>query len=235
MRLVKLPGDSPRGGLLTMGAVLVVTSNPTRTSPVKRGIFILDNILGTPALPAPAGVPALEEAEKAFKDREPTLREMLAVHRDNALCRSCHSRMDPLGLGLENFNAMGMWRDKERGQAIEAAGVLATGEEFHDPRELKHVLRSAHATDFYRCLTEKVLTYALGRGMEAADTEAVDRIVEVLRKNGGKFSSLITGVIESAPFQERRNVPTAKAALKPPAQAGDSAKRDRRTAATFLP
>ena len=111
MRKVELPADSPRGGVLTQGTVLAVTSNPTRTSPVKRGLFILENIVGSPPPPPPDAVPALEDSEKAFKDREPTLREVLEIHRRDALCSSCHSRMDPLGLALENFNAMGMWRE----------------------------------------------------------------------------------------------------------------------------
>src|SRR6185369_6474954 len=109
-----------RGGVLTMGSILAVTSNPTRTSPVKRGLFILENILGNPAAPPPPDIPPLEDAEKDFKDRKPTLREVLAVHREKPLCASCHDRMDPPGLALENFNAMGMWREKERGQTIDA-------------------------------------------------------------------------------------------------------------------
>jgi mono/diheme cytochrome c family protein len=205
MRRVTLPKDSPRGGLLTMGSVLVVTSNPTRTSPVKRGQFILDNILGLPAPPPPADVPALEESEKGMKDREPTMREVLAIHRDNTLCRSCHARMDPLGLSMESFNAMGMWRESERGQRIDPAGQLLTGETFKDVRELKQILKKNHLPDFYRCLTEKLLTYALGRGLDYYDVEAVDRIVEKLQQNDGHFSALLTGVIESTPFQERRN------------------------------
>src|SRR6185369_14793902 len=112
MRRVKLPEDSPRGGILSQGTVLTVTSNPTRTSPVKRGLFVLDNILGTPPPPPPPDIPSLEESEKDFKDRDPTLREVLAVHRAKPLCSSCHNRMDPLGLALENFNALGMWREK---------------------------------------------------------------------------------------------------------------------------
>ena len=137
MRRVSLPADSPRGGVLTHGSVLIVTSNPTRTSPVKRGLFVLDNILGTPPPPPPADIPQLEESEKGFKDREPTLREVLAVHRENVLCSSCHSRMDPLGLALENFNALGMWREQERKQPIDAAGKLITGESFNNIRELE--------------------------------------------------------------------------------------------------
>ena len=182
MRKVTLPEDSPRGGLLTMGSMLVVTSNPTRTSPVKRGQFILDNILGMPVPPPPADVPALEASEKGFSDRDPTFREVLELHRSNQLCSSCHSRMDPLGLSLENFNALGMFREKDRGQPINASGKLLTGETFHDMRELKEIIRKNHTEDFYRCLTEKLLTYALGRGLEYYDVEAVDRIVAGLEK-----------------------------------------------------
>src|SRR5213075_1860170 len=124
IRRVKLPSDSTRGGVLTQGTVLVVTSNPTRTSPVKRGLFILENILGTPPPPPPPNVPDLEESKKEFKGREPKLSEMLAIHRQNALCNSCHSRMDPLGLAMENFTALGNWRDTEARQPIETAGKL---------------------------------------------------------------------------------------------------------------
>ena len=156
MRRVTLPKDSPRGGVLSQGAVLVVTSNPTRTSPVKRGLFILDNILGTPPPPAPPDIPLLEDSEKAFKDHEPTLREVLALHREKPLCASCHDRMDPLGLALENFNALGIWREKERNQRIDAGGMLITGESFKDIHDLKRILKAGHRTDFYRCLTEKL-------------------------------------------------------------------------------
>src|SRR2546430_10664676 len=206
MRRVALPENSPRGGLLTQGSVLVVTSNPTRTSPVKRGLFILDNILGAHTAPRPPDVPLLEEAEKQFKDREPTLREVLELHRNKPLCSSCHSRMDPLGLALENFNALGMWREQERGQSIDAAGKLITSESFHDIRELKRILMGRHRLDFYRCLTEKLLTYALGRGMEYYDVETVDRIVARLDRENGRCSALLMEIINSAPFQKRRNV-----------------------------
>ncbi len=204
MRLVHLPPDSLRGGVLTDGTVLVVTSNPTRTSPVKRGLFILDNILGVPPPPPPPDIPPLEDAEKGVKDREPTLRETLAIHREKPLCSSCHSRMDPLGLALENFNAMGLWRESERKQAIEPAGKLITGEQFKDIRELKHVLVTHRRLDFYRCLTEKLLTYALGRGLEYYDVETVDQIVERMDREGGRFSALLAGIVESAPFQKSR-------------------------------
>jgi hypothetical protein len=205
MRKVELPADSPRGGILTHGSVLTVTSNPTRTSPVKRGLFILENIVGSPPPPPPEAVPDLEDSEKEFKDRQPTLREVLEVHRRNALCSSCHTRMDPLGLALENFNALGMWREKERGQAIDTVGELITGEPFKNVRDLKKIIRDNRRSDYYRCLTEKLLTYALGRGLEDYDVEAVDRIVERLEKEDGRMSALITGIVESAPFQKRRS------------------------------
>ena len=205
MRRVQLPEGSPRGGVLTHASMLWITSNPTRTSPVKRGLFVLENILGMPAPPAPAGVPDLEEAAKKLAGREPPLRELLAAHRESALCASCHSRMDPLGLALENFNALGMWREQEKQQPIDASGKLITGETFHDIRDLKKILRDRHATDFYRCVTEKMLVYALGRGLEETDEHTIDVIVRRLTDSGGKFSSLIQGVIESAPFQKQRN------------------------------
>jgi mono/diheme cytochrome c family protein len=204
MRRVTLPKDSPRGGVLTHGSILAVTSNPARTSPVKRGQFILDNILGTPAPPPPPDIPALEDARKDFKDRTPTTRELMAMHRSKPLCSSCHSRMDPLGLALDNFNPLGMYRLQEEKQPIDASGKLITGESFHDVRELKKILRERHRADFYRCLTEKLLTYALGRGLEPTDVETVDRIVDRLDRDGGRFSALLTGVIESPPFQRRR-------------------------------
>jgi hypothetical protein len=204
-RKVDLPADSPRGGVLTDGAILVVTSNPTRTSPVKRGLFVLENILGTPPPPPPPDIPALEEAKKGIDGHEPTLRELLATHRSSPLCSSCHSRMDPLGLAFENFNALGMWRDTEAKQPIMAAGKLATGEAFTNVRELKHLITHERRLDYYRCITEKLMTYALGRGLEYYDLPTVDQIVAQLEKEQGKFSVLLDGVIQSAAFQRQRN------------------------------
>lgn len=204
MRRVLLPADSPRGGILTQGTVLAVTSNPDRTSPVKRGLFLLDNVLGTPPAPPPPNIPPLEEAGKKFQGHTPTLRETLELHRNAPLCMSCHERMDPLGLALENFNALGRWRDTERGNPVDAAGKLITGESFANVRELKHILVKNHRTDFYRCLSEKILTYAVGRGLEDYDVETVDQLVTRLEKTGGNASALIAGIIESAPFQRRR-------------------------------
>lgn len=204
MRKVNLPEDSPRGGILGHGSMLLVTSNPTRTSPVKRGLFILDNLLGTPSPPAPPNVPELAEAAKKFGDREPTPRELLAAHRESALCSSCHSRMDPLGLALENFSAVGTWRTDEKGTPIDASGQLISGESFNDVRELKRVLRENRASDFYRCLTQKMLIFATGRGLEYTDEHTVDLIVARLEAGDGRFKELIEGIVLSAPFQKRR-------------------------------
>lgn len=204
MRKVDLAEESPRGGILGHGSMLLVTSNPTRTSPVKRGLFILDNLLGTPSPPAPPNVPELAEAARKFGDREPTPRELLAAHRESALCSSCHSRMDPLGLALENFSAVGTWRTEEKGTAIDASGQLISGESFNDVRELKRILRENRASDFYRCLTQKMLIFATGRGLEYTDEHTVDLIVARLEAGDGRFKELIEGIVLSAPFQKRR-------------------------------
>ena len=227
MRRVELPKDSPRGGLLTHGSILVVTSNPTRTSPVKRGLFVLENILGSPTPPPPPDVPELEASEKAFEGKEPSLREVLELHRSKPLCSSCHNRMDPLGLALDNFNALGMWRDSERKQPIDSAGKLITGESFNGIRDLKKILRNDRKIDFYRCITEKLMTYALGRGMEHYDVETIDQIVARLEKEDGKFSALMTGIVESAAFQKRRRPgndpnPPAEARAQGPADSSIS-------------
>ena len=204
MRRVALPADGPRGGVLTQGTVLAVTSNPDRTSPVKRGLFILENILGTPPAPPPADIPPLEDAARRSTNKKPTLREALALHRQDAKCSSCHNRMDPLGLALENFNALGRWRDKERGQPIDAAGTLITGEAFTTVKQLKHVLANQHRRDFYRCLSEKLLTYALGRGLGYDDVAVVDELVERLDSKSGNATELLMGVVDSVPFQKTR-------------------------------
>jgi mono/diheme cytochrome c family protein len=205
MRLVQLPAESPRGGILTQGTVLAVTSNPDRTSPVKRGLFILDNVLGTPSPPPPPNVPPLEDAAKRIAGRSPTLREQLELHRSEALCSSCHNRLDPLGLALEDFNALGMLRESRPERVIDTSGRLLTGESFRDIRELKHILATTRRLDFYRCLTEKLLIYALGRGLDYYDVFTVDQLVDRLNAEKGRASILISGIIESVPFQRRRS------------------------------
>ena len=214
MRKVELSAGDWRGGILTLGSVLMVTSNPTRTSPVKRGKWILENILDAPAPPPPANIPPLEASDKDVAGHTPTMREVLAKHRADPNCSSCHDRMDPLGLALENFNALGTWRSKDMKQPVDATGQLITGEKFNDIRELKKILLTNHREEFYRCLTQKLLTYALGRGVEYYDVPTVDKIVDNMDKDGGKFSALLMGVIDSAAFQEERLQPAS-----PPAKA----------------
>ncbi len=212
LRKVTLPAGNPRGGMLTQGSALVVTSNPDRTSPVKRGLFVLANFLGTPPPPPPANVPALEASEADFKGHEPTLRDVLKVHRENPACASCHNRMDPIGLAFENFNAYGAWRDSERKQPIVAQGNLITGEQFTSVSQLKRILVNDHREEFYRTLTGKLMTYATGRGMEYYDVDTIDQIVKRLDEQDGRFSALMTGIIESAPFQKMRTTATVTAA-----------------------
>jgi len=212
MRLVKLPPDSPRGGLLTQGSFLTITSNPDRTSPVKRGLFILDNILGTAPPPPPPDVPDLEKAAGKFEGRTPALREVLELHRSDALCSACHARMDALGLALENFNALGMWRTTDRQQPIDPKGSLISGEKFESATALKKLLKENKRQDFYYCLTEKLLTYALGRGVEVTDELTVEQIVAELERHEGKFSALLAGIVHSPQFQRRRE-PEPKSAL----------------------
>jgi mono/diheme cytochrome c family protein len=212
MRMVSLPAGSPRGGVLTQASALFVTSNPDRTSPVKRGLFVLANFLGTPPPPPPANVPALEASESDFKGHEPVLRDILKVHRENPACASCHNRMDPIGLAFENFNALGMWRDTERKQSIQTQGNLITGESFNSVAELKRILVHDHRQEFYATLSSKLLTYASGRGLEYYDVETIDEIVKRLNASDGRFSALLMGIIESAPFQKMRIQATATVA-----------------------
>jgi len=183
----------------------VVTSNLTRTSPVKRGLFILDNILGTPAPPAPADVPPLDKAEASLGGKA-TMRELMELHRGDPLCASCHARMDPLGLSLECYDALGRWRTDPAAAAIDTEGQLVTGEPFADVQELAATIAGPRRRDFHRCLAEKTLTYALGRGLEYSDAPAVDDIVEALDSDG-RLATLIGGVATSPPFQMRRGPP----------------------------
>jgi mono/diheme cytochrome c family protein len=208
MRLVTLDADSHRGGLLTHAAVLAVTSNPSRTSPVKRGLFILENLLGTPPPPAPPDVPLLENAAEQVrpgaKPADLSMRELMEVHRRQPACASCHARMDPLGLALECYDAIGRWRDAVDGQPVDTAGRLATGESFADVRELAALIAHQRRDDFHRCLAEKMLTFALGRGIEYFDAPAVDIMVDRLGDDGS-LRSLVHAVVESVPFQRMRS------------------------------
>ena len=167
-------------------------------------MFILDAILGTPPAPPPPNIPPLEDASRHLTNHSPSLRETLAAHRADPSCSACHNRLDPPGLAFENFNALGLWRDRERDGPIDAAGTLITGESFNGVRELKQMLVQNHAVDFYRTLTEKLMTYALGRGLEYYDVETVDQIVDRLMQANGRPSALVMGIVESAPFQRTR-------------------------------
>lgn len=200
MRKVKLD-DPARGGVVTSAAVLTLTSHPTRTSPVKRGKWLLDEILGAPPPPPPPDVPELEEAPKG-KPAAATLRERLERHRTDPKCFGCHVQMDALGLGLENFDAVGRWRDRDGGRPVNAAGELPGGEKFTSPAELKRVLL-AHKAEFGRCLAEKVFVYALGRGLERPDRREVKRVADALAKDDWRFSTLVTEVVLSYPFRYR--------------------------------
>ena len=191
---VSLKGTS-RGGVITMASVLTATSSATRTSPVKRGRWILENILGAPPSPPPAGVEALKET----RGPAGTLRQKLEQHRSNPACASCHRRMDPLGFALENFDPLGRWREQESGQSIDAAGRLPGGRAFRGPSGLRTAL-SLRGDAFARCLVEKMLTFALGRGVEPAQTPVVEEIVHRLKRNGYRFSALVLGIVESEPF-----------------------------------
>jgi hypothetical protein len=199
-RRVRLPGG-PRGGVLTQASVLTVTSNPTRTSPVKRGKWILENILGEPPPPPPPDAGELSDDKKEVLSG--SLRQRMEKHRAKPMCASCHRRMDPLGFGLENFDAVGTWRARDGKFAVDASGTLPDGKSFRGPRELKAILRMMK-DKFARCLTDKLLTYALGRGLEYADGCAVERIARDLAGRQYRFTSLVLGVVHSDPFQLRR-------------------------------
>jgi hypothetical protein len=200
MRLVKLP-DRRRGGILTHASILTVTSNPTRTSPVKRGKFILENILGTPPPPPPPDVPELDNDKNAVLTG--SLRQRMEKHRENPGCAVCHVKMDALGFGLENFDAIGAWRTKDGSFEIDPSGTLPDGTTFRNPAELRQALLQ-QADQFRRCLAEKLLTYALGRGLEPTDNVFLREIVAQTKQGGDRFSALILAIVHSDPFQLRR-------------------------------
>jgi hypothetical protein len=201
MRRVKL-SDPRRGGILTMAGVLTVTSNPTRTSPVKRGKWVLETILGTPPPPPlPDAGELKDEPEGAEKL---TVRQRLEMHRADPSCAACHRRMDPIGIGFENYDAIGGWRDTEGKLALDTAGTLLDGHSFRGPVELKKLLL-LRKEDYVRCLTEKMLTYALGRGVEYYDASAIREIRKSLTAKEYRFSALILEIVRSVPFQYRRN------------------------------
>ena len=195
---VSLKGTG-RAGVLTHGSVLTLSSNPTRTSPVKRGKYVLENLLGTPPPPAPPDVPELPENKLTG-----TLRQRMEAHRDNPACASCHARMDPIGFGLENFDGIGGWRAKDGEFPIDPSGQLVTGETFKGATDLAVILAKKKREEFVRCLSDKLLTYALGRGTEFYDKCALDEITKGVSKRGYRFSAMVQEIVKSVPFQQRR-------------------------------
>ena len=192
--------NGQRGGLLGQGSILTLTSYPVRTSPVLRGKYILDVVLGAPPPPPPADVPALNEDKVGTPA---SLREALSKHRSDPICSSCHSRMDPLGFGLENYDPIGRWRTEDGKAPIQAGGTLPNGAEFKTPAELKALLEQ-DLPEFTRNLTEKMLTYALGRGLDRNDRLVVKDIVAKMAKSEHRMQTLIREIVHSFPFQERR-------------------------------
>ena len=211
--------DDRRAGLLGHGSVLTVTSYPTRTSPVLRGKWLLENLLGTPPPSPPPNVPALKDP--ADGDRPTTVRERMEQHRKNPVCASCHARTDPLGFALENFDAIGRWRaiDTATKTPIDSSGTLPDGTTFEGPAELRTLLLSRRE-DFVMAVTEKLLTYALGRGLEYFDAPAVRRIAQGAALNDYRWSSIIVGLIKSMPFQMRMSQGFEEATSAPPRAGG---------------
>jgi hypothetical protein len=208
-RLVKL-ADPNRRGLLGQGSILSLTSVATRTSPVFRGKFILSTFLNTPPSPPPPDVPTLEESTKGAGTVPKTVREQVELHRKNAPCASCHRIIDPPGFALENFNSVGQWRDTTAdGTPVDTAGVLADGTRVDGPAALRQAILSRPEA-FVTTLAERMLTYALGRGVEPGDMPVVRRIVKKAAQNDYRFASIILGIVESAPFQMRTKLEPAE-------------------------
>jgi hypothetical protein len=200
-RRVTLPKAQPRAGLLGQGSILAVTSYPNRTAPTIRGKWLLSNILGTPPNAPPPNVPTLKD--KAENGKVVSIRERLEAHRKNPPCSTCHSQMDPLGFALENFDATGQWRTMADGVAVDASGVL-NGRQFEGPSGLREFLLSRRE-QFVGTVTEKLMTYALGRGIEPYDHPVIRKITREGAASDYRWSSIILGIVKSTPFQMRRS------------------------------
>ena len=196
---VSLKGQ-PRAGVLTHASILTLTSNPTRTSPVKRGKWVLENLLATPPPPPVPNVPELEQQ----KELTGTLRQKMEQHRANPTCASCHTKMDAIGFGLENYDAIGAFRSQDAGAVIDPSGELSAAEKFQGPVDLAKLLATQKQDDYIRCMVEKLLIYALGRGLEYYDRPAVKSIADGLAKRRHTFSGLVLEVVNSVPLQKRR-------------------------------
>jgi hypothetical protein len=204
-RRVDLSG-LPRRGVVTQASVLTVSSYATRTSPVLRGKWILENLLNAPPPEPPADVPNLDETSIGTTA---SLREQLEEHRKNPTCASCHRRMDPLGFGLENFDAVGAWRAMDGKFPVDSSGTLPDGRSFSGPEELATILEGDKDA-FARAITSKLLTYALGRGLERYDNQTVKRIAERLPRYDYRFSGLVVEIAKSLPFQSKRGIREAE-------------------------
>ncbi len=204
-RRVDLKSDQ-RGGILAHASVLTVSSYPTRTSPVIRGKYVLQNILGTPPPPPPPDVPPLDEEQVGNAG---SLRQQMEKHRTNAICASCHNRMDVLGFGLENYDAIGRWRTKDGKFPIDSSGTFPNGKSFVTPAEMRGLL-AQNLPEFARCLIEKMLTYSLGRGLEQYDRRTVDELNKKLAASDYRFLALVNEIVVSLPFQNRRGEVTNK-------------------------
>jgi hypothetical protein len=180
--------------------MLTMSSYGNRTSVVLRGKWVLENLLNMPPPPPPPNVPDLDQTHIGA---DATLRQRMEVHRDNAVCASCHAKMDPIGFGLENFDAIGNWREKDGKAPIDASGKLPNGKTFNGPTELAKLLRS-QKDDFAECITEKMMIYALGRGLESYDRPALKKIAAGAAANQYRFSSIVLGIVKSMPFEMRK-------------------------------
>jgi hypothetical protein len=192
----------PRSGILTHGSILTLTSNPNRTAPVMRGKWIMENILGVRPPDPPADVPEITAAKQSLP--KASFREQLNLHRENAVCASCHDQMDPLGFGFENFDGIGKYRIKDGGLVIDSSGILPSGEKFDGPMELVDIL-TISGESFARTLTERMLVFALGRGLDYYDECAVDKIMKHLKKDDYRFQTMILQIVMSEPFLKRRD------------------------------
>jgi hypothetical protein len=208
-RRVSVAQNPERGGLLGQGSVLLLTSHTTKTSPVLRGRWILDNLLNSPPPPPPPGVPPLDE--NADNGRKLTTRQQVERHRSNAVCASCHARMDPLGFALENFDVIGRWRTRDEGGEIDPSGALPGGKAFAGPQGLKDLLLS-RPDAFVKATISRLMTYALGRELDFLDQPAIRQIMRETEAKGYRFADLIGGVVKSVPFQMRQTQDTQKGA-----------------------
>ena len=215
-RKVKLT-DPNRRGLLGQGSILSMTSVATRTSPVFRGKYVLSTFLNTPPSPPPPNVPTLEESNKGVAAVPKTVREQMELHRKNQPCAGCHRVIDPVGFALENFDSVGKWRDTGAdGAPLDVAGMLADGTKVNGPAALREAILS-RPDAFATVVTERMLTYALGRGLEPDDMPVVRRIVKKAAQNDYRLSSIVMGIVESAPFQMRTKLEPAEVRQAEPA------------------